>query len=87
MTNKSRTLYTGVTNDLRRRVNEHQQRQRPSFTAKYNVKQLVYFEIFDDAQSAIAREKQLKGWLRCKKIALIEAVNPEWRDVCEDIPL
>ncbi len=81
MTNKSRTLYTGVTNDLERRVYEHKQKLLPGFTAKYNINRLVYFESSQDVQAAISREKQLKGWLRRKKIALIESVNPEWKDL------
>ena len=78
---KSRTLYTGVTNDLERRVYEHKQKLVPGFTAKYNITRLVYFEVTQDVQAAITREKQIKGWLRSKKIALIESVNPEWKDL------
>ena len=81
MTNKSRTLYTGITNDLERRVYEHKQKLVPGFTAKYNITRLVYFEVTQDVQAAITREKQIKGWLRSKKIALIESVNPEWKDL------
>ena len=81
MTNKSRTLYTGVTNNLERRVYEHKQKFVPGFTAKYNITRLVYFEETGDIQEAIAREKQIKGWLRTKKIALIESVNPAWEDL------
>ena len=81
MTNKSRTLYTGVTNDLERRVYEHKQKLVPGFTAKYNITRLVYFEVTQDVKAAITREKQIKGWLRSKKIALIESVNPEWKDL------
>ena len=81
ITNKSRTLYTGVTNDLERRVYEHKQKLVPGFTAKYNITRLVYFEVTQDIQAAIAREKQIKGWLRSKKIALIESVNPGWKDL------
>ena len=81
MTNKSRTLYTGVTNDLRRRVYEHQHKLVPGFTSKYNITQLVYFEETSDVRLAIAREKQIKGWLRAKKIALIESMNPTWKDL------
>ncbi len=75
MTNKSRTLYTGVTNNLERRVSEHRQKLIPGFTNKYNITLLVYYEVFEDIREAIAREKQIKGWLRAKKIALIESVN------------
>jgi len=81
MTNKSRTLYTGVTNDLERRVYEHKQKLVPGFTTKYNITRLVYFEVTQDVQAAIVREKQIKGWLRRRKIALIESVNPEWKDL------
>ncbi len=81
MTNKSRTLYTGVTNDLERRVYEHKKKLVPGFTTKYNITRLVYFEVTQDVGAAIAREKQIKGWLRTKKIALIDSVNPEWRDL------
>ncbi len=81
MTNKSRTLYTGVTNDLERRVYEHKQKLVPGFTAKYNITRLVYFEVTQDVQAAIAREKQIKGWLRRKKISLIESLNSEWKDL------
>lgn len=84
MTNHSRTLYTGVTNDLQRRVHEHKQKQVPGFTHKYNITQLVYYEETPDVKSAIAREKQIKGWLRSKKIALIESLNPGWRDLSDD---
>ena len=84
MTNKSRTLYTGVTNNLERRVYEHKHKLVPGFTSKYNITKLVYYEAGDDINIAIAREKQIKGWLRAKKIALIESVNPEWEDLSED---
>jgi len=77
----SRTLYVGVTNDLGRRIAEHAQRLTPGFTAKYHVDRLVYFEAFGEIEAAIAREKQLKGWRRAKKIKLIEALNPEWNDL------
>lgn len=84
MTNKYNTvIYTGMTNDLKRRVYEHKQKQIPGFTSKYNIVKLVYFEETSDVNSAIAREKQIKGWLRKKKIALIEADNPQWHDLNE----
>jgi len=75
MTNHSRTLYTGVTNDLRRRMYEHKQKLVPGFTSKYNINRLVYFETTSDVRVAITREKQIKGGLRAKKIALIESAN------------
>ena len=81
MTNKSRTLYTGVTNNLERRVYEHKQKLIPGFTTKYNISRLVYFEATEDIRAAIEREKQIKGWLRSKKITLIESVNPSWTDL------
>ncbi len=84
LTNRSGTLYIGVTNDLQRRVYQHQHKLIPGFTAKYNITRLVYFEATSDIRSAIEREKQLKGWLRAKKIALIEAVNPNWDDLSAD---
>jgi len=84
MTNRSRTLYAGVTNNLQRRVYEHKHKLVPGFTSKYNISQLVYFEVTSDVHSAIAREKQIKGWLRAKKIDLIESVNPGWVDLGAD---
>ncbi len=83
MTNNSRTLYTGVTDDLVRRVYEHRNKLIEGFTRKYNIARLVYYEITSDVRAAIQREKQIKGWLRKKKIALIEAANPEWKDLGE----
>jgi putative endonuclease len=74
MSNRSRTLYTGVTNDLERRVYEHKQKLIPGYSAKYNIARLVYFEITQDIMAAIEREKQIKGWLRRKKLALINSV-------------
>jgi putative endonuclease len=84
MTNESNTLYTGVTNDLTKRVFEHKNKLLPGFTAKYNITRLVYFEETNDVQTAIAREKQIKGWLRKKKLALISSVNPKWEDLSAD---
>jgi putative endonuclease len=84
MTNKSRTLYTGVTNNLERRVYERKHKLLPGFTSKYNITKLVFYEAGDDISVAIARDKQIKGWLRAKKIALIESMNPEWKDLSED---
>ena len=83
MTNKSKTLYTGVTNDLIRRVYEHKNHLVKGFTDKYNITKLVYYEATNDVKSAIEREKQIKGWLRIKKINLIESINPEWKDLSE----
>jgi putative endonuclease len=81
MTNRSGTLYTGITNDLQRRVYEHQHKLIPGFTAKYNISKLVYFETTTDIRTAIGREKQIKSWLRSKKVALIESANPNWDDL------
>ena len=86
LTNKSNAvLYTGVTNDLERRVHEHRQKQAPGFTQRYNVTKLVYYEHTPDVRAAIAREKQIKGWLRIKKNALLETINPEWKDLAIDL--
>jgi len=81
MANRSKTLYTGVANSLIRRVREHKLGIGAAFTAKYKLDRLVYFERFEDIRNAIEREKQIKGWLRIKKIALIVSVNPEWKDL------
>jgi putative endonuclease len=86
MTNKNHTtLYTGVTNNLARRVHEHRNHLIRGFSDKYNLEQLVYFEVTNDIQAAIAREKQIKSGSRKKKEGLINAQNPEWRDLFEDI--
>jgi putative endonuclease len=77
----SRCLYIGVTSDLSGRVWEHKSGAFEGFTKKYKINQLVYHELFHDIESAIAREKQLKGWSRAKKIALIEKMNPGWEDL------
>ena len=84
MTNKSRTLYTGVTNDLIRRVYEHKNKLIKGFTSKYNLRYLVYYESTSNVYAALEREKQIKGWLRKKKIALIASMNPEWKDLSEE---
>ena len=84
MSSVSQTLYTGVTNDLERRVHEHRAGIGDGFSARYRVNRLVYFEEFKYIDAAISREKQIKGLLRAKKIALIETMNPEWNDLsCE----
>lgn len=84
MTNKSKTLYTGVTNNLQRRIFEYKNKLNPSFTSKYNIDRLVYYEETNDVNAAITREKQIKGWVRIKKINLIESINPEWKDLSHD---
>ena len=81
LTNKTDTvMYIGVTNDLRRRLYEHKNEQIEGFTKKYHVHKLVYFEEYSEANDAIAREKQLKGWVRTKKNRIVEAKNPYWND-------
>ena len=84
MTNDSGTLYIGVTNDLQRRVYEHKKKLVEGFTKKYNITKLVYYEETHDVTTAIEREKQLKGWLRKKKVVLIESMNPYWEDLAKD---
>jgi putative endonuclease len=85
ITNKQkRTLYIGMTNDLERRMSEHKRGEIEGFSQRYRLTRLVWFEHFRDVDAAIAREKQLKGWLRAKKIALIEEKNPRWFDLSAD---
>jgi putative endonuclease len=84
LASRSRVLYTGVTNDLGRRVAEHKLGNASAFTRKYQVNRLVYSEAFREVHSAIRREKAIKGWLRDKKIALIEEKNPAWADLAAD---
>jgi len=83
MASMSRTLYTGVTDDLLKRVSEHKNKLIEGFTRKYNITNLAYYEVTNDVKAAIQREKQVKGWMRKKKIALIETVNPEWKDLSD----
>ena len=85
MASASRVLYVGVTGHLARRVWEHKHKRVPGFTVRYRVTELVYFEALGDIRAAIAREKQIKGWLRARKIALIEAFNPRWKDLSADL--
>jgi putative endonuclease len=80
---KNGVLYTGITNNLARRVYEHKEKLISGFTSKYNLTKLVFFEETHDVKAAIAREKQIKGWLRKKKIELIESRNPDWNDLSE----
>ena len=83
---KGNVIYTGVTNDLLRRVYEHKNHlDQGSFTARYNVEKLVYFQVTSDVESAIEREKQIKGWNRKRKNKLIENKNPDWMDLYESI--
>ncbi len=83
MASRSRTLYVGVTSDLAGRTYQHKHKLLPGFTSHYNIDRLVYFEVLDDARSAITREKQLKKWSRAKKVALIESVNATWADLSD----
>lgn len=83
MSSKNKVLYAGMTNNLARRMYEHKNKMNVGFTAKYNVDRLVYFEEADTELKAKKREKQLKGWLREKKIKLIETKNPMWEDLSE----
>jgi len=85
MASLSRTIYVGVTNDLRRRVSEHKLGQTDGFTKRYRCNRLVWFEHTGHIEGAIIREKQLKSWRREKKFALVEACNPEWRDLADDL--
>ncbi len=83
MANESGTRYTGVTNNLERRVYEHKQKLVAGFTKRYNITRLVYYEAIPDAREAITREKQIKSWRRSKKLALIRSLNARWRDLAE----
>jgi putative endonuclease len=86
MTNAHNTvIYTGVTNNLKRRVYEHKNGLGGIFTKKYNVVKLVYYEVTDNVHAALAREKQIKGGSRKKKVDLIESMNAEWKDLYEEI--
>ena len=80
----SRWIYIGVTSDLMRRLWQHRTKMFPGFTAEYNIKSLVFFEATNDVIAAISREKEMKGWRRAKKVALIEEHNPDWRDLAKD---
>lgn len=84
LASRSGVLYCGVTNNLERRMAEHKAGTADGFTKRYMVNRLVWFEDTIDVNAAIAREKQIKGWKRCRKIELIEAGNPDWRDLSED---
>ncbi len=83
MTNVSRMLYTGMANDLARRIKEHKAKKSDGFTKRYNIHQLIYYEELQYVDRAIAREKEIKGWRREKKKTLIEKVNPNWKDLSE----
>ncbi len=81
LTNRSGTLYTGVTNDIQRRMYEHKNKLVEGFTKRYNIDMLVYYEATSDIREALSREKQIKAWRRSKRVALIESTNPQWRDL------
>jgi putative endonuclease len=83
MASRSRVLYTGVTNDLARRIHEHKQGLTSGFTSRYRITRLVYYEELADIRDAIAREKQIKAWTRARRINLVEARNPSWQDLAE----
>ena len=84
MASKSRTLYTGMTNNLERRVYEHKQKLVRGFTARYNITRLVYYESGNNVYGVIQREKEIKAWRREKKVKLIESTNPQWKDLSEE---
>lgn len=83
VSSKSGTLYVGMTNNIERRMYEHKNHLIPGFTAQYGCTRLVWYEEFQDVRNAIQREKQIKGWTRARKIALIESQNPQWIDFAE----
>lgn len=83
LANQERTIYTGITNNLERRLWEHRNGHTPGFASEHGCDMVVHIEVFPDVNDAIAREKQIKGWRRSKKIALIEAENPDWQDLSE----
>ncbi|HET9804064.1 MAG TPA: GIY-YIG nuclease family protein, partial [Candidatus Acidoferrum sp.] len=84
MANESKMLYVGISNDLQGRVAQHKKKLIPGFTSRYNLFMLVYWEEFSDIREAIARAKQIKGWLRSRKVALVEKRNPHWNDLARD---
>ena len=85
MSGRSDTLYTGVTSVLEKRASQHKEKAVDGLTKRYNLTSLVYYEVHEDLRAAIAREKQIKGWKRARKVELIESVNPEWRDLSEEL--
>jgi putative endonuclease len=87
LSNRSHILYIGVTNSLRTRVSRHRKQTPGSFTARYKITRLVYFESYQYINNAIAREKELKHWTRAQKIALIESMNPTWEELLPDSPM
>ena len=85
LASRSRVLYVGVTSELKQRIWKHRTKAIKGFTAKYNVDRLMYYEVYSDPFTAIQREKQLKGWRRSKKVALIERENADWRDLYDEL--
>ena len=85
LANNGKMLYAGITSNLEKRIYEHKHHLINGYTKRYNINKLVYFEETNDVNVALEREKQVKGWLRKKKIALIESVNPEWQDLAETL--
>ena len=81
LSSKMKRLYIGVTNDLERRVAQHKRREVEGFTSRYNIDRLVYYEETNDVWAALNREKQLKGWMRIRKLELVSEMNPEWHDL------
>ena len=84
LSSQTKRLYIGVTNDLQRRVGQHKRHEVEGFTSQYNIDQLVYYEETDNVYAAISREKQLKGWMRIRKIQLVQDMNPDWQDLAAD---
>ena len=84
LSSRTKRLYIGVTNDLERRVAQHKRREVEGFTSRYNIDRLVYYEETDDVWAALNREKQLKGWVRIRKLELVSDMNPEWRDLAAE---
>ena len=80
----NKVLYTGITNNLERRLYEHKSKLIKGFTEKYNINKLVYFDLTEDVNSAISREQQIKGWTRKKKNELIESMNPKWKNLSDE---
>jgi len=87
LSSRTRRLYVGVTNDLERRVTEHKRRETPGFTSRYNVDRLVYYEETSDVRAALERERHIKGWVRVRKIELVQSMNPTWEDLAAGWPI
>jgi putative endonuclease len=85
LSNRTFTLYVGVTSDLERRMLEHKQKLVKGFTSRYNIDKLLWYQDFDDAMQAIEAEKRIKGWRRSKKLALVNEMNPEWKDLAGEL--